>query len=133
MYHYVRPIKNSKFPKIKGLELKQFYNQINFFTKNSNLLTNSDFNEIISTKKIPKKPSVLLTFDDGYKDHYKYVFPFLLKKKISANFYPPQKVIENKTVLDVNKIHFILEKEPNSKKILNLINFYLFKIYKKKN
>ena len=28
MYHYVRPIKNSKYPNIKGLEIKEFKNQI---------------------------------------------------------------------------------------------------------
>ena len=31
MYHYVRPIKNSEYPNLKGLELKDFKNQINFF------------------------------------------------------------------------------------------------------
>ena len=121
MYHYVRPLKKSKYPRLKALELKEFYNQIDFFKKNSNIISEQDFNLIIEEKKIPKKPSILLTFDDGYKDHYNYVFPYLIKNKISGSFYPPQKTIENKMVLDVNKIHFILEKEPNVKKILNLI------------
>ena len=34
MYHYVRPIKGSKHPNIKGLELENFKKQINFFLKN---------------------------------------------------------------------------------------------------
>ena len=34
MYHYVRPIKNSKYPNIKGLELHGFQRQIEFFKKN---------------------------------------------------------------------------------------------------
>ena len=33
MYHYVREIKNSKYPKLKGLEFKKFKDQINFFKK----------------------------------------------------------------------------------------------------
>ena len=127
MYHYVREIKNSKYPNLKGLEFKDFKKQIDFFCNNFNVLSNDDFVEIIHTKKIPNKPSFFLTFDDGYIDHYKYVFPYLKKKKISANFYPPKKVIENKTVLDVNKIHFILEKEQNRKKILKEINNFLIK------
>jgi len=131
MYHYVREVKNSRYPNLKGLEYSNFKNQINFFDKNFNILSNNDFNEIISTKKIPLKPSVLLTFDDGYIDHYKYVFPFLKKKKIKANFYPPKKVIQNKIVLDVNKIQFILEKEQNSKKILKEIDNLLIKEGKK--
>ena len=33
MYHYVRSLKNSKFPKINGLDLERFKNQINFLHK----------------------------------------------------------------------------------------------------
>ena len=89
--------------------------------------TSRSFIDIIKTKKISQKPNCLLTFDDGFIDHYEYVFQYLRKKKIPACFYPPKKVIENKTVLDVNKIHFILEKEQNRKKILNEIDNLLIK------
>lgn len=132
MYHYVREIKNSKYPNLKGLEFKNFKNQINFFLKNFNILSDDDFKEIILNKKIPSKPSILLTFDDGYLDHYKYVYPYLREKKIYGNFYPPKQVIENKIVLDVNKIHFILEKEQNHKKILEEIDTILIKLDEKK-
>ena len=30
MYHYVREIKNSKFPDIKGLEIENFRRQLNY-------------------------------------------------------------------------------------------------------
>ena len=126
-YHYVRPIKNSKYPNIKGLEFDDFKKQINFFQENFNIISQQDFIDILHTKKIQKKPSFLLTFDDGLKDHYQYVFPYLVKKKISACFYPPIKAIENKIVLNIHKIHFILEKELNRRKILDEINSILIK------
>ena len=78
-------------------------------------------------KKLPKKKSILLTFDDGYIDHWKYVFPYLKEKKITGNFYPPTQAIKNKKVLNVNKVRFILAKERNRKKILN----YIFKLVSK--
>ena len=132
-YHYVREIKKSKFPNINGLEFKEFKKQINYFIKNFNILNNDQFCEVLINKnKISKKKSVLLTFDDGYYDHYKYVFPYLNEKKISGIFYPPINIIKNNSMLDVNKIHFILEREQNRKKILKMI-FDLFKMYKKKN
>ena len=127
MYHYVRPVKNSQYPNINGLEEKYFYNQIKFFSENYKILSYEEMKFIIKTKKIPKTPSFFLTFDDGYMDHYKYVFPYLVKKKISASFYPPINAIENKIVLDVNKIHFILEKVKNHKKVLREIDNYLIK------
>lgn len=131
MYHYVRNIKKSKYPNLKGLEFKDFKKQIFFFKKNFNLLSNSQFIEILNSRKIPKKKSILLTFDDGYKDCFDYVFPFLKKQKVSAIFYPPIMCIKNKSVLDVNKIHFILEKENNRDKILELIFYYVKKILNK--
>lgn len=131
MFHYVRNIKKSKYPNLKGLEFADFKRQIFFFKKKFNLLSNSQFIEILNSRKIPKKKSILLTFDDGYRDHFEYVFPFLKKQNLSAVFYPPIMCIKNKFVLDVNKIHFILEKELNRDKILNLIFYYVKKILNK--
>lgn len=128
MYHYVREIKKSKFSTLKGLEFEDFKKQIDYFKKNFNIISNQDFVEILKTKKIPKKKSILLTFDDGYIDHWRYVFPYLRKKKVSGCFYPPVEAIKNNKILEVNKIHFILEKEKNTRKILNNI-FYLSKKY----
>lgn len=125
MYHYVRDIKNSKYKNIKGLEIKKFENQINFFLKKFNIINHNDLNEILLKKKKFRKPCLLLTFDDGYSDHYEYVFPYLKKKKISACFYPPTIIFKEKKLLDVNKIHFILEKNININIIINEIKNYL--------
>jgi len=131
MYHYIRNLKNSDYPNLKALELKKFIDQTNFFKKNFNILNYSDFVEILKSKKIPSKPSILLTFDDGYSDHFENVFPILLKKKIFGVFYTPIITFKKKKVLDVNKIHFILEKEPNRRKIINFIDTSLKKYLKK--
>ena len=131
MYHYVRNIKKSKYPNLKGLEFSDFRKQIIYLKKNFNILSNNQFIEILNSRKIPKKKSILLTFDDGYRDHFEYVFPFLKKQDVPAVFYPPIMCIKNKAVLDVNKIHFILEKEGNRDKILDLIFLYVKKILNK--
>jgi hypothetical protein len=131
MYHYVREIEGSKYPLLKGLEFNNFKKQIDFFSKNFNILDYFDFTTIIKNKKIPEKPSVLLTFDDGYIDHYQYVFPYLLKKKINGCFYPPILPLLNKMVLDVNKIHFVLEKAKNKNFLIQDINFILKKLGQK--
>lgn len=126
MYHYVRK-KEKRYPNLPILEYNDFKSQIDFFCKNCNILSKNDFLEIIHKKKIPHKPSIFLTFDDGYKCHYEFAFPYLLKKKISGSFYAPVEPIINETVLDVNKIHFILAKKNNPKKIIDNINNFLLK------
>lgn len=131
MYHYIRDLKKSDHPNLKALELTEFKKQINFFIKNFNVLNYFDFLEILQSKKIPSKPSVLLTFDDGYSDHFNNVFPFLLKKNVSGIFYTPIITLKNRKVLDVNKVHFILEKEFNREKIIKFINENLKKYLNK--
>jgi peptidoglycan/xylan/chitin deacetylase (PgdA/CDA1 family) len=109
MYHYVRPIKNSKFPRIKGLEFELFKLQLDYLQKNFNMIAASDLIDYFDLgKKLPKN-SCLLTFDDGYKDHILFVLPELLKRKIKAIFFPIAEAVLNRKLLDVNAIHFILE------------------------
>ena len=54
----------------------------------------------------------MLTFDDAYKDHFEYVFPYLEHEHIQGAFFPPVKAVTEHTVLDVNKIHFLLASTP---------------------
>jgi len=108
MYHFVRDLSSSRFPKIKGLDLELFKEQINYLTKNYNIIKMEDVIDSIDNNcKLPSK-AALLTFDDGYSDHFKYAFPILKSKNIQGSFFAPAKAITQNKVLDVNKIHFIL-------------------------
>lgn len=105
MYHYVRKLKGSRYPEIKGLELDYFRKQIDFL-KNKGLEFVS-LRNITEEEKISDK-SVLLTFDDGYIDHYMNVFPILEDNGITGVFSMPAKILRERKALDVNKIHYIL-------------------------
>ena len=58
----------------------------------------------------PPKNSVLLTFDDGVLDHYKFVFKELKKIKIFGIFFVSTAPIEKKIFLNVHKIHLLVGK-----------------------
>lgn len=128
MYHYIKERKLTSFKNFKFLEYSDFQSQINFFEKNFNIISFDDFKSIIKNKKFPKKPSILLTFDDGYSDHYQYVFPLLFKKKINACFFSPTSIFKKNYFLEVNKIHIILDKFQDKNKLLKLILAELKKI-----
>lgn len=85
-------------------------------------------NSFYEDEELPKN-SILMTFDDAYSDHFKYVYPELKKNGIQGCFYAPAKTIEEKEVLDVNKIHFILAACSDITKLLNDVKslFNLFK------
>lgn len=108
MYHYVRPLAHSRYPGIKGLELVDFKEQVSFIKKNYNPVT---IGEVVASfygdHDLPPH-AALMTFDDAYADHFKYAYPVLKRNGIQGCFYAPAKTIEDKEVLDVNKIHFIL-------------------------
>jgi peptidoglycan/xylan/chitin deacetylase (PgdA/CDA1 family) len=85
-----------------------FKQQIEFFEKNYNFVGMKDVIEAVyDGKRLPEK-AILLSFDDGYIDHFTNVFPILANKGIPGLFAMPGKIIREEKVLDVNKIHFIL-------------------------
>lgn len=113
MYHYVRPIKGSRYPGIKGLEYDDFKEQVAFIKNNYTPVTIEEVINSFSSKDVLPHNAVLLTFDDAYSDHFKYAYPILKKNGMQGCFYAPAKTIEDKEVLDVNKIHFILSSISN--------------------
>lgn len=108
MYHYVRELERTRYPKIKGLRISEFKRQIAFFEGRYSFVSMEEVLEAIyADKKLPQNP-ILLTFDDGYIDHYQYVFPILKQHHISGVFSMPAKILNERELLDVNKIHYIL-------------------------
>src|ERR1700733_12973806 len=109
MYHYVRDLAQSQFPAIKGLSIERFCRQLDYIQTSYTPIAAEDLLEALESpsKDLPPNP-VLLTFDDGYSDHYTNVFPLLEARGIRGCFFPlAQAVLEHK-VLEVNKIQFVL-------------------------
>ena len=50
MYHYVRPILNSKYPGLKGLELKSFQRQLDYLQKNYSIIDPEEIIEALLKK-----------------------------------------------------------------------------------
>lgn len=121
MYHYIRDLSNSRYPFINGLEIEHFKYQIEYFKENYNIITMEMLIEAFDDSKILPPKSILLTFDDAYIDHYINVFPILKSYNIQGSFFPPVKAVIEHTVLDVNKIHFIISAESNKSKIINSV------------
>ncbi len=64
-----------------------FERQIKFLSKNYNLISFDHLKQAMNAEiKLPQK-SVIITFDDGYKDNYINAFPILQKYGASATFF----------------------------------------------
>ena len=116
MYHYTRDLKHSRYPKIKGLDISLFQQQISFLKKNFSIVTMEEVIEAVKGKSELPEDAVLLTFDDGYIDNYTFAFPILEEEKVQGSFFIPGKTFSTHQLLDVNKIHYILA-STDSKKI----------------
>jgi len=115
MYHYVRPLALTRFPKIKGLDLPLFEEQLGYLAKHYSLISMEDLIDAIENRcQLPPRPA-LLTFDDGYLDHYAYVFPRLAERNLHGAFFPVSCAALDRKILDVNKIHFTLASDVDPK------------------
>lgn len=121
MYHYVRDFKTSKYKGLKGLQVELFEKQILFFKDNYTIVGMEDVYESLLHKKPLPGNALLLTFDDGYIDHYEFVFPILKKHKLTGAFFPPVLTAQQEVVLDVNIIHHVLGAVENSKLLMSRV------------
>jgi len=118
MYHYVRPIKESNFPKIKGLEFKFFQRQLDYLSQKYHFITAEELIDYsLGGSNLPNN-SCYLTFDDGFKDHIKYVMPELLLRGIQGSFFPPADAVMERKMLDVHAIQYILASVNDHKKLV---------------
>ena len=121
MYHYVRPIVGTKYEGIKGLEFERFIEQLDYLSKEYQVISAHELISAINEKDYIPENSVVLSFDDGYKDHFKYVFPELRKRRISGTFFPISRAVNQNIILDVNKLHYVLAVQSNVEDLFNKI------------
>lgn len=112
MYHYTRDLRHSRYPEIRGLDYSLFEQQLRFLKENFHVVTMEQVLEAMSIRGGVPDNAVLLTFDDGYIDNYTVALPLLKKYDLQGSFFIPGKTFSENTVLDVNKIHFILASAP---------------------
>lgn len=121
IYHYVRDLKHSRYPEIKGLSTSDFLRQIDYMQKNYTIVSAEQMIAAVENKEeIPPK-ALWLTFDDGYLDHYTQVFPILDERKIQGSFFIPAMAILEGKILSVNKIHAILGSVADKQELVSAI------------
>lgn len=67
-------------------------------------LTLQEFSNLYKTGNLPVKP-LLITFDDGYEDNYKNMFPIVREMKVKVNVFIAAGLIGTEKMLSWNQIH----------------------------
>ena len=102
MYHYVRELPLTRYPNIKGLKTTQFKAQLDYLRTHYVFVTRAQCLAALHGGPPLPTNAVVLTFDDGYLDHYTDVFPLLNQYGIEGWFFPPVRTIRYGEVLGVN-------------------------------
>lgn len=129
MYHHVRKKSEKFFPKLNSLDFNTFKKQLDYLEKNYEIINYKNLVNFFHKKKKFKKNICILTFDDGYLNHYTNVFPELKKRNLQGFFFPPAKAIVERKLMDSNKIHLILASNVS----INMLNNELEKLFNKLN
>jgi peptidoglycan/xylan/chitin deacetylase (PgdA/CDA1 family) len=108
MYHYVRDLENTRYPRISAMRVQDFVGQLDYLQAHYSVVTAKQVIEAAKGEGQLPKNACLLTFDDGYLDHYLHVFPLIHQRGLTGSFYMPASVLGTGKVLQINKVHFVL-------------------------
>lgn len=108
MYHYVRNLPATKYPRLKGMLLDDFHAQVKALSQIYEMATLESAIEFLQGNYKPTRSLCLLTFDDGFKEHYSEVAPLLAERRIQGIFFLITNCIEEHKVASVHMNHFLM-------------------------
>ena len=107
MYRYIREF-DSNIPNFKFLEMNDFKKQLDWFESEFGFITPDEFDKIlVGDTSLVNSDKIILTFDDGFSDHYEYVYPELLKRGLWGFFYISTGPYSSHKVLDVHRTQLL--------------------------
>lgn len=111
MYHYVRDTAGSPFPRLNARSVADFVAQLEWLERRHEITDHARLVAALDHRRLLAASSALLTFDDGFVDHYEAVFPVLRAKGLSGIFFVSGSTIGGRPrLLNVHKTHFLIEK-----------------------
>ena len=98
-YKYVRDLPRTPFPKLCGMLLDDFRDQVASLSAQFEMASLESAIDFMAGEYRPRRDLCLLTFDDGLKEHYTEVTPILHDRRIRAVFFPITGCLEEKKIL----------------------------------
>lgn len=108
MYHYVRDLARTPYPRIKAMLLEDFRRQIDVLPRQFEMATLESALAFIAGTYKPARDLCLLTFDDGLKEHAADVTPLLGERGIQGVFFLITGCIEERRVASAHMNHFLM-------------------------
>lgn len=117
IYHRVAP-KNDNWS-LNPLNPQSFRNQIEYFSHSYEILSlHRLVQNILLGKSLPKK-GIVITFDDGYKDNFRYAYPILKKYHVPATIFLTTGHINTDKLFWWDKVSYIIQHTSVEESILD--------------
>jgi peptidoglycan/xylan/chitin deacetylase (PgdA/CDA1 family) len=108
MYHYVRDLPRTRFPRLNGMLTEDFRQQVTKLAAMYEMASIESALDFMTGEYRPRRDLCLLTFDDGLKEHFTEVTPILHEKRIRGVFFLITSCVEERKVAPVHMNHFLL-------------------------
>ena len=106
MYHYVRPNDHDQ-PNLHYLHVDDFQRQLDYFEAEFGVMSADEWSAALENPaSLPEK--IILTFDDGLRDHFDYVRPVLTERGHWGVFYVSSGPLFEGAFLNVHRTHYLL-------------------------
>lgn len=125
MYHRVSPERDNVL--IKPLSLKGFEKQIQYLSKNYEILSLESLVQYLQQRKPLPQKAVVITLDDGYKDSYLYAYPILRKYHVPATVFLTTGCIDTGELFWWDKVNYVIHNTCLAELLLGELGRYSLK------
>ena len=115
-YHRIMDFDEQNYPadiELISANPTSFEKQVKYLKKHYQPLKFSELSYYISNPRKLIKPPVIITFDDGFLDNYKFAYPILERHKVPATFFITTDAIENGTPFWFDLIAYLILRHNN--------------------
>jgi tetratricopeptide (TPR) repeat protein len=98
-------------------DVDQFTHQILWLKKNTDIFSQNDLIKVLNNDKRRdfKRPCVMITFDDGYRDNYDLAFPILKTLHVPAVFFLTTDMLDNRRLAWWDIIAYMFKQSAKSR------------------
>ncbi len=112
MYHDVRDLHHTNHPRryeLKSfLRVEEFEAQLDYIQRFYTVVSVAQILAMYRGAAELPSNALVMTFDDGLKDHYTEVLPRLKARSLTGAFFLPARAVLHRSVMNAHKIQFIL-------------------------
>ncbi len=116
MYHYVRPTDRQHWGGLFPLEPAEFEQQLDYLEALGTIIPAAAMDRPVAGRR-----QIVLTFDDGTRDHYEYVFPILQQRGLSGLFGVISGPALGTPLPNVHLIHWLLSQQSDAETWAGLV------------